>query len=139
MSLYENFATNKDRELGGVAMEYSANKDGTIPTFTVTRMCRSNTRYNKRLEAATKPHRRAIQLETMDNNLAEKISMQVFVDTILLGWSNIQGRDSKVIPFSKSAAIVLFTDLPDLYDDLQMRASKASEFRDEVMEEEAKN
>lgn len=139
MSLYENFETNKEREVGGVPMEYSPNKDGTIPTFNVTRMSRSNVRYTKRLEAATKPHRRAIQLETMDNNLAEKISMQVFVDTILLGWSNIQGRDGKAIPFSKAAAIVLFTDLPDLYDDLQGRASKASEFRNEVIEEEAKN
>lgn len=139
MSLYENFETNKEREIGGVPMEYSPNKDGSVPTFHVTRMSRSNTRYTKRLEAATKPHRRAIQLETMDNTLAEKISMGVFVETILLGWSNIQGRDGKVIPFSKAAAIALFTDLPDLYDDLQGRASKASEFRDAAVEEEAKN
>lgn len=139
MSLYENFQTNKEREVGGVPMEYSPNKDGTIPTFNVTRMSRSNTRYTKRLEAATKPHRRAIQLETMDNNLAEKISMQVFVETILLGWSNIQDRSGKVISFSKAAAIALFTDLPDLYDDLQARATKASEFRDAAVEEEAKN
>jgi len=139
MSLYENFETNKELEVGGVPMEYSPNKDGTVPTFNVTRMSRSNTRYTKRLEAATKPHRRSIQLETMDNGLAEKISMQVFVDTILLGWKNVQNRKGEVVPYSKEAALKLFMELPDFYDDLQARASKASEFRDAAIEEEAKN
>lgn len=139
MSIYEMFETNKEREIGGVPMEYSPNKDGTVPTFHVTRMSRSNKRYTKRLDAATKPHRRSIQLETMDDALAEKISMQVFVDTILLGWTNVQNRKGETVPYSKEAAMKLFNELPDFYDDLQSRAQKASEFRDAVVEDEAKN
>ncbi len=139
MSLYETYETNKEKEIGGVPMEFSPNKDGTIPTFHVTRMSRSNTRYTKRLEAATKPFRRQIQLETLGNDQAEKIQIEVFVDTILLGWKNVQNRKGEVVPFSKEAAMKLFKELPDFYDDLQARASKASEFRDEAIEEEAKN
>lgn len=139
MSLYSQFETNKEKELKGVAVEYGPNADGTIPTFYVTRMSRSNVRYTKRLDAATKPHRRSMELETMDNKLAEKISMSVFVDTILTGWENVQNRKGEVVPHSKEAATKMLTELPDLYDDLQTRASKATLFRDEEVEEEAKN
>jgi hypothetical protein len=139
MSIYEQFETNKEKEIGGVAVEYGANKDGSIPTFYVTRMSRSNKKYIKNLEKATRPHRRAIELETMQPDQAEKISMGVFVETVLLGWKNVQNRKGEVVTFTKEAATKLFNELPDFYDDLQSKASKASLFRDEALEEEAKN
>lgn len=139
MSLYNQFATNKEAEVEGVEVEYGANADGSIPSFRISRMSKANKKYTKALERATRPHRRAIELETMNNDLAERLFMGVFVDTVLLGWSNIQDRDGKAIAFNKENALKLFTDLPELYDDLQEKAKKASLFREEAIEEEAGN
>ncbi len=139
MSLYNQFATNKEAEVEGVEVQYGANADGSIPSFRISRMSKANKKYTKALERATRPHRRAIELETMNNDLAERLFMGVFVDTVLLGWNNIQDREGNNIAFNKENAMKLFEDLPELYDDLQEKAKKASLFREEAIEEEAGN
>ncbi len=139
MSLYSQFATNKDAEVEGVWVEYGANEDGSIPAFKISRMSKANKKYTKSLERATRPHRRAIELETMNNDLAERLFMEVFVDTVLLDWKCIKQRDGEELEFCKKNALKLFEDLPELYDDLQEKAKKASLFRDETLEEEAGN
>lgn len=139
MSLYSQFATNKEAEAEGAWTEYGPNEDGTIPRFKLSRMSKSNKRYQKELERATKPHRRSMELETMDNDLAEKLMMEVFVDTILLDWENIDDKEGNRLSFSRENALKLFKDLPELYDDLQDKARKASLFREASLEDEAKN
>lgn len=139
MSLYSQFATNKEAEVDGVWVEYGANEDGTIPAFKISRMSKANKKYTKALEKATRPHRRAIELETMNNDLAERLFMEVFVDTVLLEWKNIRNRDGEEVTLSKDSAMKLFGELPELYDDLQEKAKKASLFREETLEEEAGN
>ena len=95
MSLYKQFATNSEKEMEGVEVQMTEaeNEDGSIPTFVVSRMGKSNKRYSKALEAATRPYRRQIELGTMNNDKAEEIFMGVFVDTVLKGWKNVRGED----------------------------------------------
>lgn len=139
MSLREQFATNKTAEISGVWVEYGPNSDGTVPRFKISRMSKANKAYTKALEKATKPHRRSIELETMDENLAEKIFMKVFVSSVLLDWENVQHDDGVGISFREENAIDLFDALPELYDDLQDKAKKASLFREMELEAEAGN
>lgn len=139
MSLYSQFATDKTAEVDGVWVEYGANEDGSIPGFKISRMSKANKKYTKALERATRPHRRAIELETMNNDLAERLFMEVFVDTVLLDWRGIKDRDGNELECNKANAMKLFEDLTELYDDLQEKAKKASLFRDETLEEEAGN
>jgi hypothetical protein len=141
MSLYKQFATNSEKEMEGVEVQMTEaeNEDGSIPTFVVSRMGKSNKRYSKALEAATRPYRRQIELGTMNNDKAEEIFMGVFVDTVLKGWKNVRGEDGKPLEFSKAAAVKLFTDLPEVYERLQEEAKLASNFRDNALEEEVKN
>lgn len=139
MSLYSQFATDKAAEVDGVWVEYGANEDGSVPAFKISRMSKANKKYTKALEKATRPHRRAIELETMNNDLAERLFMEVFVDTVLLDWKNIRTRDGEELALNKDAAMKLFVELPELYDDLQEKAKKASLFREETLEEEAGN
>jgi len=139
MSLHSQFATDKKAEVDGVWVEYGANDDGTIPGFKISRMSKANKKYTKALERATRPHRRAIELETMNNDLAERLFMEVFVDTVLLDWKDIQDRDGENLELTKESALKLFNELPELYDDLQEKAKKASLFREETLEEEAGN
>lgn len=139
MSIFNQFETDTQKEIEGVRVTYGKNKDGSEIAFYICRMGNSNKKYQKALDAATKPHRRQAQLGTLDNALAESLMMGVFVKTVLKGWENVQRKNGEEIPFSEQAAIELMTMLPDLYEDLQAKASGAAIFREEALEDEAKN
>ena len=141
MSLYKQFATNSEKEMEGVEVQMTEaeNEDGSIPTFVVSRMGKSNKRYSKALEAATRPYRRQIELGTMNNDKAEEIFMGVFVDTVLKGWKNVRDENGAELPFNKQSATKLFKDLPEVYERLQEEAKLSANFREASLEEEAKN
>ena len=141
MSLYKQFATNSEKEMEGVEVQMTEaeNEDGSIPTFVVSRMGKSNKRYSKALEAATRPYRRQIELGTMNNDKAEEIFMGVFVDTVLKGWKNVRDENGAELPFNKQSATKLFKDLPEVYERLQEEAKLSANFREASLEEEVKN
>jgi hypothetical protein len=141
MSLYKQFATNSEKEIEGVEIEMveAENDDKTIPTFIISRMGKSNKRYSKALEAATRPYRRQIELGTMNNDKAEEIFLGVFVDTVLKGWKNVRDESGADMPFTKQTATKLFKDLPEVYERLQEEAKLSANFREASLEEEAKN
>ena len=141
MSLYKQFKTNAEKESEGVEIEFNeaANDDGSVPTFTISRMGKSNKRYTKALEAATRPYRRQIELGTMKNEVAEEIFLNVFVDTVLKGWKNVRDEKGGELPFGKQSAVKLFQDLPEVYERLQEEAKQSANFRDLALEDEAKN
>jgi hypothetical protein len=139
MSLFKQFATDKEKETNGVEVQFGENEDGSTPIFIISRMASSNKKYNKALENSTRPYRRQIELDIMPNEQAEKLMMKVFVDTILIGWKNVQGENGETLQFNRENALRLFEALPELYADLKDRAQKAAMFRVESLENEAKN
>jgi len=139
VSIFKQFQTSKCKETEGISVEFGANEDGSVPTFTLARMCRSNKRYAKAVEAATKPVQRLIELGTLKDSQGEAIMLDVFCSTILLGWQNIIGPDGVEIPFSKENAKSLMVQLPDLYDELQEKSKKISLFMEASLEQDAKN
>ena len=139
MSLFDQFETNTDKEAEGVEVQYAPNKDGSVPTFVVSRMGKSNKKYSKMLDKATKPYARQLQLGTLANETADKLFMDVFVKTVLKGWKNVYGRDGAPLEFTPENAAMILTALPDLYDDLQEKAKSAALFREEERETDAGN
>lgn len=139
--LSKQFKTNPEKEASGVEIEFAEaqNDDGSIPTFTISRMGKSNKAYSKALEAATRPYRRQVELGTLKNEVAEPLFLGVFADTILKGWKNVQDENGKSIEYSKENAVKLMTELPDVYERLQEESKIASNFRDDALQEEAKN
>lgn len=139
--LHKQFKTNSAKESEGVEIEFpeAQNDDGSIPTFIISRMGKSNKAYSKSLEAATRPYRRQVELGTMKNEVAEGLFMGVFVDTILRGWKNVQDENGQPIAYSKDAATALLNELPDVYERLQEEAKLSANFRDSALEAEAKN
>lgn len=139
--LHKRFKTDNVKETEGVRIEFpeAQNDDGTIPVFILSRMGKANKAYQKAIEAATRPHRRQIQLETLNNDVAEELFLNVFVDVILKGWENIQNDENQNVPFSKSSAVALMKELPDVYERLQEEAKESTNFRDNALENEGKN
>lgn len=139
MSLYKQFATDTNLEKSGIELQYGENANGDEIIIRIARAGGSNTAYTKRMESLVKPYRRQIQAETIDNKVLEKLVMQAFAETVVLGWENVEGRDGTVLEFNVANVIQLFTDLPDLFKDVQEQAQKAVLFREDILEVESKN
>lgn len=139
MSLFKQFETSKEAEQDGIWIEYGPNEDGTIPGFKIARAGKGNKKWVKAVERATKPHRRAMELGTLDNAVAEKLMRGVFVEAILVDWRNVNDKDGKPLALNATNANALLEALPELYDDLNEKAGKAASFREEALENEAKN
>lgn len=132
--LYTQFKTDPKKEKEGVSIAYPGEDDDNtpvekLPTFVVARTGGANTNYQKAQERIFKPHRRAIASNTLSIQRINSLSRQAFVEGSLLGWSNIKDADGKEIPFSKEAALKLFTELPDLYSDLSAQAGDPEHFK----------
>lgn len=142
MSLRKTFKTDKTAEVEGVWQDVAVNDHNGKPVrIKLARMTSTNKRYTKALNTITKPHQSAIQNDALDNELAKKMMQEVFVDTILLDWDNLpksdltgNEEDTELLPFNRDNAMALFTEMPDLYDDWEARASKAAAFRESERE-----
>lgn len=146
MSLSSNYKTNQEKENKGVRIVKGMNEDGREIAFTLARSGKANKRYTQALERLTKPHARAIQLETLDSKLADAIFMQAFIEGCVLGWENVPMSDvtgnnesTGDAPYSVEYARMLFVNLPDLYSDLTTDANKVALFRDDALEAIAGN
>lgn len=139
MSLFDQFQTDQTKEIEGVPVKYAPNKDGTIPTFYISRMGKANKRYSKMLDKVTKPYARQLQLGTLDAETADDLFQGVFAKTVLKGWENVRGKDGEELQFTPENALMLFKALPDLYEDLTAKAQSAALFRDEANETDAGN
>lgn len=147
MSLRKTFKTDRNAEIDGVWIEVGINDHNGRPIrIRISRMSQSNKRYTKELNRVTKPHQSAIQNDAMDNDLARKMLQEVFADTILLEWDNLpkseltgNDDDKDDLEFTRDNVLALFKELPDMYDDWEARANKASAFREQEREAAAKN
>lgn len=139
MSLFKLFGTNKSLEEEGIEVTYPANEDGTVPTFIVARMGKTNKAYSRELQRAMKPYRQQIKYDTLSNEQAEEVLLGVFIKSVLKGWRNVQNEKGKDVEYTYENAKKLFTQLPDLYEELQERAQSMATFRIEEREDVAKN
>ena len=151
MSLYKLFKTDENLEAAGVHIEYgTAVRDGKeVPVrIKIARAGGANTSFQKALEKATKPYRKALQTGLIDPKLADKIYKEVFASTVVLGWENVafpvMDEAGKVVgeeylPFNQENALRLFEDLPDLFQDLREQAQNVSIFRQDVLENDLGN
>ena len=91
------------------------------------------------MEIKTRPYRRQIQEDTMDITLANKLLIEAFAEAVVLDWEGVTTVSGKKVPFTPEAAIKLFTDLPDLFNELREAAAKQSNFRAAEAQEDVGN
>lgn len=146
-SPYALFETDKAVEQNGVRIDYGPFY------FQVARAGGANTRFRDTLRARMAPHKRAVATETMSDDLADKISIDVFAETVVLGFGRtkivegkevdepgvITGRDGKDVLFTPEAVKQLFRDLPDLARDIMQQAQSVALFRSTIADIDAKN
>lgn len=143
MSMYEQFKTNETLETQGVVIDYGDFR------VTLARAGGANRRFARVFEAKTKPYRRAIQTETMDEGVAMRILRETYAEAAIKNWEvknekeewsvGIEAPDGSILPFDIRSILSTFDNIPDLFEDLREQAGKASLYREMVLEEDAKN
>lgn len=140
---YEMFDQDEKLEVEGIYLEY--------PLFRVkvARAGGSNKRYNKVLQQKAKPYRRAIQTETLGEEIGEALMRNSFIDACVVGWdtreaaegegsswktNTMHDAEGKVVPYNIDAVKALLTKRPELYRALQEDANRAALYRKEVRE-----
>lgn len=139
MNLFKQFGTDAEMEKSGIWLQYGKTEDGRPIRIKIARAGGSNQKYLKVLDIKTKPIRRQIQNDMIDLSTSDAIMMEVFAETVVLGWENVEDKDGAPIPFTKENVVALFKELPDLFADVRDQATKSALFRTEVLENEGKN
>lgn len=137
--LYRTFKTDGDLERAGIWLDYGKTEDDKDIRIKICRSGGSNDRFAKVLDAKFKPYRRALQMETLDNGVADKLLKEVFVETVILDWQNVQDENGQYLAFTPANVIKILTDLPELWRDLREQSGRTALFRQEVEEAAAKN
>ena len=129
------YETEKDLEKDGVDVKIGP------ATFVVARAGGSNRDFKNMLLAKSKPLQKRIKKNTVDADLdveSESLMIEVYSKTVIKGWSGVTDRDGNEFPFTVENCIMLLSDLPDLFTEIQTEASDISNFQNEIKEEDLK-
>lgn len=156
MSLYRQFKSDTNLEKEGILLQYGfservkaaliaegmSEQDAEGKAVTAIRIARAggaNAQFQKRMEIVVKPYKRQIQTDTIETKQVEKLVRQVYAETVVLGWENVDDADGNEMKFTVDNCVKLFNDLPDLFLDLQEQAQRAALFRADIQEADAGN
>lgn len=132
------FKTSSKLEQDGVWLDYG---DFRIK---ITRAGATNKRFKKLFEAKMKPHRRAIANDTMNNDVADRVTREVWAESIVLGWdsklgANVMPYQGAPFTFNVPNCLSLFNDLPDLFIDVREQSMKLGLFIEDETDADAGN
>ncbi len=149
MSMYGQLETDKALETKGVEVNYGSFR------VTLARAGGANKKYEKLLDARSKPHRRAMKTDTMDNEVAIEVMREVYADSIILHWESkdakgewqvgIEAKPKKgsvkvaIVPFNRENVVQAMVDLPELLIWFKEDAEKLSLYLVQELEEDVKN
>ena len=143
MSMYETFDTDKKSETEGVWVDYGQFR------VRLARAGGSNKDYQKQLERLSRPYRRAIATDSLDNEVAAGILRKVYAKAVIVGWEVLRDEEwvsgmdqpgsDDVLDFNAENVEKALKDLPDLFSDLQSQASGIAMYRAGLREDAAGN
>jgi len=133
-SIYDLFGMDDNMEKKGIWIDY-----GPAGSFLIARAGGSNQKFANILQAKPRPYKFQIDNELIDQKTGQRLMYEAFAEAVVLGWDGVCDREGNPIPFSEKNCVKLFEDLPDLFHDLREQASKLANFRQQSLEEAAKN
>lgn len=150
---YELFKTDvKAEKEEGIILNYGGFG------FQIARAGGSNKKFGELVDKRLiKPFRQQMKNDSMDEDVALGIMRKIYVDSIIINplvsaedgdivdrdgnkWKRgLLGKTGEVLEGTKEEMIQQFTDLPELFRDIQEQAGKLSLFRASEVEEDTKN
>ena len=123
MSLYKSFKTDANAEVNGIELDFGS---GTI--FKIARAGKSNPAFAKASRSRLKPYLFAIKAGTLSDDQASSIMVQVYADSVVLGWVGVTDESGKEMEFNRDNVVKLLTDLPDLFEQIKEYAEDKDSF-----------
>lgn len=148
-SMYDSFKTNKEAEKKGVIFDYG------LFRVTLARAGGSNTQFQKILEAKTKPYRYAIDKGLIPDEKAQQLYLEAFAEGVVRNWEvptefddhgdatqwqqGIEGEDGETLEFNTVNVVKTLKNLPELFQAFSKDSSEAAAYRQQLLDEDAKN
>lgn len=123
MKLYDLFTTDKNLETDGIYVEIGEAK------FLIARAGGSNKKFAKIARKRLAPFNEAVRRGAVDEETSLKVLVEIYADSVILGWENVTDDKDKTLEFNRKNVIKLLTDLPDLFEYIREEAEKVSNFR----------
>jgi hypothetical protein len=140
MSLYNTFASDEKSEKDGIILDLGVNSKDQPIGIRIRRAGGSNTRFAKVFEQKSKPYRRLMEIPgALDPKVQERVMREVYADSVVVGWENVEDKDGTPMEFNRDNVIRLFTDLPNLFRLVMRESQNEALFRAEIREQEAGN
>lgn len=101
--------------------------------FLVKRYGGANNSKVKEMNAKfVKPYARQLQKGLLPEDVERRIYVKTFVHVSMVDWKGVLDGNGDVIEYSTDAAIDLFTQLPELFDDVATIASDFETFKEDL-------
>lgn len=140
--LRKMFETDHSVEREGVIIQYAEGVE-----IKIARAGGANRRFGKVMSRLARPHRRAIQTETIDEGILREMFIKAYAQAVILDWTGItkdlvthDDADAATdLEFNQENVEAVLREQPDLFASLMKDADNLAIFRAEVLEEDAKN
>lgn len=136
------YETDENVELTGVVLQIAPGVEARI-----ARAGGANKKFAKVMATLRRPYRRAIQTETLDDEIAKELLYKAYARAIVLGWEgftkDIITKDDAdadtVLPFNEENCIAVFRAQENFFLDVVATADRIALYRAEVQEVDSKN
>lgn len=146
-SLRNAFKTSPKAEKEGIELELANAR------LRLARAGGQNTKFNAAMSEAFSKHKRAIDLNIMQDEAAKKILYDIFAVHIVLGWETnvaedgqpedwregIEGENDELLPVTAENIVAFFTELPDFFIEVKNTAENVQFYRQSLVAEIAGN
>lgn len=127
-NLHDLYGTDASKETGGEWVDIGGAK------FKIARAGGNNTRYLKDVQKRLKPYRTLIASDNMPPDQVLRLMRESYVETIVTDWASVDGSDGQPIPYSKEAALKIFEELPNLFNEIMNVAGSFAHFQAKTAE-----
>lgn len=103
--------------------------------FRVLRAGGSNKKFLRALNAAIRPHKRAMDRGTMDVETSDEIMRSIYAKHVVVDWDGIKDEKGKKVPCTPENVAEFFKVFPNLFSDLTTLATDMAQFSEDRIEE----
>ena len=113
----------------------------------VARAGGANKKFSRVMTRLSKPHRRAIQAEMLDETIGTDLLIQVYVEAVIKSWkgftkdilTKVEGDAEIELEFSKENVVAVMKAIPDLFTDIVKLSQNIAMYQAEMLENDSKN
>jgi RIO-like serine/threonine protein kinase len=136
------FETDTKVERDGVIIEYAPGVE-----IRIARAGGSNKYFSKVMQRLAKPHRRAIQTDSVDEDVLKNIFIKAYAQAIVVDWKGFtkdlithDDADAETdLEFNQDNVEAVLQAQPNLFTDIQKASDNISYFRAEINEADSGN